>query len=285
MSIELQTPIAVFGGPYSNLPATQAMKDVGGHFQIPASSVICTGDVVAYCGSPEQTTNYIRNWNCHVVMGNCEESLGSALDDCGCGFDAGSVCAALSVGWYQHANSCISDTNRQWMRSLPGELRFNVEGFEFLVVHGSADNISEFVFESSNPSAKQQQLEAAGVDCIIGGHSGLPFGQRLTSGYWLNSGVIGMPANDGQPSTWYMLIEQQSGQLQATWHRLCYDYKQVQTDMKNAGLGSEYCLALGSGIWPSNGILPNAEQSLSGLDRSVARLYLDSQKIRPQKIA
>ena len=49
-------PILVFGGPYSNLRATQAMRARAEELGIPPSSTICTGDVVAYCAEPEETT-------------------------------------------------------------------------------------------------------------------------------------------------------------------------------------------------------------------------------------
>lgn len=68
-----------------------------------SSQVICTGDVVAYCAEPEATVELLRRWGIHVVLGNCEESLGSGAPDCGCGFETGTVCSALSIDWYRFA--------------------------------------------------------------------------------------------------------------------------------------------------------------------------------------
>ena len=46
----LQGPVLIFGGPYSNLLATQAMREAAASLNIPGENVICTGDVVAYAG-------------------------------------------------------------------------------------------------------------------------------------------------------------------------------------------------------------------------------------------
>ena len=82
----LEGPLLLFGGPYSNLQATRALRAEAERLGIPPARVICTGDVVAYCGDPAATVDEIRDWGCHVVLGNCEESLGRDGEDCGCGF-------------------------------------------------------------------------------------------------------------------------------------------------------------------------------------------------------
>ena len=102
---ELTGKVLLFGGPYSNLEATEALIRAARDHGIAPENVICTGDVVAYCADPLATVEAIRDWGCHVVMGNCEESLGEASADCGCGFEKGSACDLLAVKWYAHANA------------------------------------------------------------------------------------------------------------------------------------------------------------------------------------
>ena len=41
---ELDAPVLLFGGPYSNLQATQALVELAKREGIPASHMICTGD-------------------------------------------------------------------------------------------------------------------------------------------------------------------------------------------------------------------------------------------------
>ena len=108
IDLVLNPPVLVFGGPYSNLRALAALRQRADELGIPASHCICTGDVVAYCAEPEETTAAIRDWGCHVIAGNCEEQLAAAAHDCACGFEEGSECDRLAKGWYPFANARMS---------------------------------------------------------------------------------------------------------------------------------------------------------------------------------
>lgn len=253
----------IFGGPYSNLQAASAMQARASELEIPANCTLCTGDIVAYCAEPVETIELIRSWGSHVVMGNCEESLAFSEPDCGCGFEPGSSCSTLAVTWYQYADRRVTTDQRRWMQQLPRSIEFEMAGTRFKVVHASLPNINEFVFASSNASAKVAQIREAGVDAIIGGHSGIPFGQRLDNKLWLNAGVIGMPANDGGNHGWYMLIDPVDDGLDVSWHRLDYDHNASQLSTVAAGM-QEYGQALGSGLWPSIDILPETEARQTG---------------------
>src|SRR5262245_44817533 len=89
MHLNVKTPLLVFGGPYSNLRALAALRERADALGIPAAQTICTGDVVAYCAEPQETTAAVREWGCHVVAGNCEEQLAAGAEDCACGFEPG----------------------------------------------------------------------------------------------------------------------------------------------------------------------------------------------------
>ena len=265
----LDCPVLIFGGPYSNLQATQAMLNFAEQNNISPNHVICTGDIVAYCGDPNETVDLIREWSCHVVMGNCEQSVGFEADDCACGFDQGSECAVLSVDWYSHAVNNVNSSNKQWMQSLPLQIHFSLNGLQITVIHGGVDNISEFIFQSSRPQVKLDHLARLKSDCIIGGHCGLPFGEVLYNckdeeKFWLNAGVIGMPANEGKTHCWFMTLDAKDGQVVANWHMLDFDNQSAIQAMADAGLPNPYQLTLENGRWPSMSVLPKTEQANQG---------------------
>ena len=255
--------LLIFGGPYSNLAATQTMRDRAEGLDIPAERIICTGDLVAYCAEPVETVDLIRDWGIHVVMGNCEEALGFARDDCGCGFDPGTACSTLSFTWYRYASQQIKPDQRQWMAALPRSISFEFQAFRFKVVHAGVSNISQYVFPSSPSVLKLEQITEAGVDAVIGGHSGIPFGQTFGNKLWLNAGVVGLPANDGSTDGWYMLIEPDTKGFQVSWHRLVYDAALSQGSTLAAGM-QEYAQALSDGLWPSQDVLPPEERRQQG---------------------
>jgi hypothetical protein len=155
------------------------------------------------------------------------------------------------------------------------------------VLHGSPSSISEFVFASSDRDAKLAQLRQAGVDAIIGGHSGIPFGQRIGDRYWLNAGVIGMPANDGGNHGWYLQIEPAGGGPVCSWHRLEYDFRSSRDSTIAAGM-LEYGEALADGLWPSMDVLPEAERAQRGKPLDPPPLQIRAapvRKIRRQRAA
>src|SRR5262249_60764362 len=95
------------------------------------------------------TVGGMRDWGVHVVMGNCEESLGWNKDDCGCGFDEGTQCEQLSIAWYAYASNELGEEQRRWMRSLPRRLDVAMGDRRLAVIHGSVESINQFVFAST----------------------------------------------------------------------------------------------------------------------------------------
>jgi len=261
-------PILFFGGPYSNFQATEALLSEARRLGLPPGRIICTGDVVAYGGDPIATTELIMESGIHVVMGNCEESLGFDADDCGCGFEPGSSCDTLSSQWFAFAASRLEQSHRAWMRGLPRRIDLTVGSIELAVIHGGADDISQFVFDSMDPAETGYQIESLSkerhVDGVVGGHCGLPFTRQSGAYLWHNPGVIGVPANDGTPRAWYSLITPSSGGLEISHRSLCYDFETASARIRKQDLPNAYADALVSGLWPSVDVLPPQERRRRG---------------------
>jgi predicted phosphodiesterase len=263
IDLVMQAPLLVFGGPYSNLRALTALRTRAEELRIPASHCICTGDVVAYCAEPEETTAVMRAWGCHVVAGNCEEQLAAGAADCACGFEEGSECERLAKGWYPYANARISPASRAWMAELPKALIVDVGGRRLRVIHGGVGLINRFVFASER-GVIGQEWEQAAADIVVAGHAGVPFIEKVDAGEWFNPGVIGMPANDGTPDVWYGLIALDAGDLLLSTRRLAYDHIAAAAAMRRAGHADGYARTLVTGLWPSLDVFPPAERAATG---------------------
>ncbi len=257
-------PLIVFGGPYSNLRATQAMKSEAERLGIAPDRIICTGDIVAYCAEPEETTVLVRAWGVHVIAGNCEEQLAEGAADCACGFEPGSACDVLAKGWYPFANARMSDASRAWMAGLPKTVTMQYAGLRLRVIHGGVTQINRFLF-ASDQAALTEDFALADCDIVIAGHAGVPFITRLDGGLWFNPGVIGMPANDGTPEVWYGVIKHESGSVQVSTHRLAYDHQGAAASLRRAGHADGYARTLITGLWPSLDIFPPAERAATGV--------------------
>lgn len=266
----LQGRLLVFGGVYSNLQALEALYEIAQKEKIPPENIICTGDVVAYCSQPNECVSLIKDWGIHCIAGNVEENLSNGVEDCGCNFAEGSRCDMLSQQWYPFARTEVSDSSLAWIKELPFHLDFSYAGKKFGVVHGSYDVISEYIFASSPWKVKQEYFDKSGMDVILSGHCGLPFSEERKEKHWLNPGVIGMPANDGTPRTWYMILEEEEEGFSYTHHALEYDHVQTSKRMRLKGLPDAYADTLIDGLWDNNDILPEEETSQQGVRITLA---------------
>lgn len=258
------TKLLLFGGVYSNLQALQQLKNIAEAKGFSPDEIICNGDIVGYCAQPEESVRLIREWGVHNIIGNVEENLREGIEDCGCDFDEGTRCDIFSRQWYLYAQKEVSEASIEWMKTLPRQLNFEFANKKWAVVHGSTTHISQFIFNSTPWEEKEKQLTLADVDGIIGGHSGLPFKNQKDGKYWVNPGVIGMPANDGQTSVWYVTMEVIDGELKISHHAFKYDHQTTNQLMLEKGLPDSYAKTLLTGIWDNCEILPQTETKAQG---------------------
>lgn len=260
----LEGPMLIFGGAYSNFQALERMKEIAIEKGIPATHIICTGDVVGYCAQPEETVQAVIDWGIHSIAGNVEIQLREGEMDCGCDFRSGSRCDTFSRQWYPFAKDRLSTKSIDWMEALPDFIQFDYAGKQATVVHGSWFNTSAYVFGSTDWKDKAANFEASASDFILAGHCGLPFASEQAGKLWLNPGVIGMPANDGTTRVWYAILDAIDGELTYVHHSFEYDKQQAATLMREKYLPEEYAKTLETGLWDNCEILPDTETALQG---------------------
>ena len=254
----LEGEVLVFGGCYSNLPATRALFAEARSRNIAPKNVICTGDVVAYCADPAAVVDEVLASGCSVIAGNVERQIAAGQDACGCGFELGSGCDLRSARWYPFAAARIDAAKRGWMEALPDFSCFMHEHKRYLVVHGAVSDIARFVWPTSDTSLFEAEFELAEsivgpVNGIISGHCGLAFERVIRDRHWINAGVIGMPPHDGRQMTRFVVLGPHGARIE----RLSYDAVAASRAMEQAGLTQGYDRSLITGLWPSEEILPS----------------------------
>lgn len=264
MRMTCEGPLLVFGGPYSNLQALQALLAEAGRLGIPPRNMLCTGDVVAYGADAAACLDLMMAAGIPTVLGNCEESLAAGGEDCGCGFAAGSACDLLSRGWFEHASRQVTPAQRAWMGALPRRIDLTLGGHRIAAVHGGAAVINRFLFASAPDATLAAEIAATGAAGVLAGHCGLPFTRVVAGRLWHNAGAIGMPADDGTPRTWFSLLTPTAAGLRIAPRALAYDHVAAASAMRQAGLAAGYADCLVTGRWPSADVLPAAEQAGRG---------------------
>lgn len=259
----LDGPVLLFGGVYSNLQALKQMQAIASDLQIPPARVICTGDIIGYCAQPEACVQTIRDWEISSIAGNVEIQLREGEQDCGCDFSTDSRCDVFSRNWYAFAQREVSQSTLNWLHSLPDFIQFTFNNRSCLVVHGSYTETSEFIFKSTDWAVKEKNFALTHADLILAGHCGLPFNDSKSRKTWLNPGVIGMPANDGTARVWYALLHPTANPL-FTHHSFSYNSAGAAALMYQNNLPEAYARTLETGIWDNCDILPPTETMLQG---------------------
>lgn len=278
--------LLLFGGVYGNLQALEALIAIAETEGIPPENCICTGDITGYCAQPEETVQQFREWGALGIAGNVELQLAKDSEDCGCDFKAGSRCDGLSKLWFPFTKGHLSKESVAWIANIPNNICFEYGGKKVTVVHGSYENVSAFIFESTSEAIKKRCFEQTQSDILIAGHCGLPFSQSLDGLLWLNPGVIGMPANDSTQRVWYMLMEMQEGEIRYMHRSFEYDFKQAQRLMHQYHLPDAYAHTLSSGIWDNMDILPDQEKKAQGIPiRLDGALYQNIEPKTQKKMA
>ena len=246
----------LFGGPYSNLQALEAFAEI-----VDDASAICTGDVVAYGANPAECVALIREKGWPVVAGNCERQIAEGADDCGCGFEDGTICDLASRGWYPLALAACDEEMRRWMRKLPDIGVFQAEGRRYGVIHGGVRQINRFLWPSDDDAIFREEIdflreEIGHIDGVIAGHSGIAFHRNIDGCDWINAGAIGLPPHDGRAETRFTTLT--NGQ--AIFQRLSYDHSKASLEMEAMDLVQGYQKSLVTGLWPSEDVLPEELQ-------------------------
>jgi Calcineurin-like phosphoesterase superfamily domain len=263
--------IAVFGGVYSNHLALAALLEDARRRG--AEAVYCLGDLGGFGPNPDKIWPLLERGAVATIQGNYEESLAGGREDCNCGYtDPRDNHFARQS--YDYTAKRSSSAFRRWMGTLPRRRRVAIADRELLLVHGSPRRINEFLFRSTSPDPfLETLLDQERCDGLLCTHTGLHWHRRLPSGRdVVNVGVIGRPANDGQPRVWYALVEerpadetsQRTTPLGVELVPLAYDYRGLVDEMRKENLPREFIDTISTGWWTTClEILPARERQVS----------------------
>tara|TARA_R110002072_G_scaffold302100_1_gene483872 strand:- start:23190 stop:24002 length:813 start_codon:yes stop_codon:yes gene_type:complete len=263
--------IAFFGGIYNNYLALEAaIRDAR---QRGAVRIYCLGDLGAFGPYPDRVFPLLRDNQIECVQGNYDNSIGNDLKDCQCGYTdpRDNWFAQISYN-YTCANTSIE--NRQWMRALPSEIRFEVDGVRFLLCHGSPRKTNEFLWESTTSTHFLERLfNDAEADVVLGTHSGIHWQRRLSDGrLFANVGVLGRPENDGTTNVWYAIVDtgragesedslSPASTVQLEFIPLPYDHERLAAEMRSEHLPDEFVKTILEGWWTTClEVLPGKER-------------------------
>jgi putative phosphoesterase len=226
---------AVFSDVHGNLPALEAvLSDIEGQG---VGKILHCGDLVGYGPFSNEVINLIRSKGIAGVMGNYDDGVGFERNDCGCAYtdETQKLLGNRSLEW---TKAHVTEENKEFLRTMPRELRFSQRSFEILLIHGSPRRINEYLYEDRPVKTFNRLLDVGECNVLVCGHTHLPYHKAIDDRHVVNVGSLGKP-KDGDPRAIYALMTLVEG-LSVSFRRVSYDAERMARAIEASELPHEY---------------------------------------------
>jgi len=226
--------IAIVSDVHANLPALEAILA-----DIAAAGVdarYALGDLVGYAPWPNETLERLAAEGLPIVMGNYDDGTGFERDECGCAYVNPDE-KTLGDAGFAWTKAHTSEANKAWLRTLHPEIRFEVDGRRYLLVHGSPRRINEYLYEDKPDATFARIAAGANADVIVCGHTHRPYAKAVAGTRFINVGSVGKP-KDGDPRAGWVLLDTTADTVE--FRRVAYDVGAAAAAVEASGLPSEF---------------------------------------------
>jgi putative phosphoesterase len=227
--------VAVITDIHANLPALQAA--LARIDELHVDSLYCGGDLVGYGPHPNEVCALVAQRAIPTIYGNYDHAVARDLEDCGCAYVTAHdrELGQRSVDWtLTHTDQASKD----FMRSLPFDLRFAVGATPVHLVHGSPRRVNEYLFQDKPARLYERLAAAEAADVLVVGHTHKPWIGAFGGVLFVNCGSVGKP-KDGDQRASFALLEADGERVRARIERVDYDAGAVAREVAAAGLPAE----------------------------------------------
>lgn len=231
---------ALIADIHSNIHALKAVLNDIDHKGI--ADTYCLGDIVGYAAFPNEVVAELRGREIKTIQGNYDESVGEELFTCGCDFaDAESArLGDISNNW---SIDNTTDENKEWLRDLPKEIRFQAENLTVLMVHGSPRKNNEYLHRHLSDIELSEATAGAEFDILVCGHTHIPYHRVLKGRHIVNLGSVGKPKH-GNDNAMYGILEVSGSNVIYTSVEVAYANEEAAAAIIAAGLPEHFASAL-----------------------------------------
>lgn len=209
---------AVIGDIHSNKYALESvLEDIK---ERNVDFVISTGDLVGYLPYPNEVIDLLRRHSVLSVKGNHDEFISNCTSITKDEFDQYTLEKKQASASAIYTNYVITDENRRYLKGLPSYLKFEMEGINFMVVHGSHRDISEYLYEDEEYLSELSMTLP--TDVLICGHTHIPYHYTVNHKTFINVGSVGKPKTGNELAT-YTIIHVDNQSVQSEVVQVSYD--------------------------------------------------------------
>lgn len=235
--------IAIFSDIHGNIEALkEVIEDIK---RAEVDRMYCLGDLVGYGPHPNQVIELIRKSNIETIMGNYDQGVGYDLDDCGCAYTTKEEqkLGDQSLNWTKNK---VTDQNKEFLKNLKEKIKFEVDGKNILLVHGSPRKINQYLFFNHPERSIKKMMEQFEADIMVCGHTHIPYVKKIDDKLLINDGSVGKqkPYNKKQKyhskEAKYVIIDIKENSINTEIRSLSYDYEKVAVEINESKLPDHF---------------------------------------------
>jgi putative phosphoesterase len=223
---------AVLGDIHGNIEALKTAYRAAVNAGV--EKIFHLGDLGGYAPFVNEVVDFLVEHDIPGVQGNYDDAVGNDREHCGCKYEdpLQAEMADLSFKWTKENSR---EKSKSYMRSLPNEITFSVEGRRAKIFHASPHKNNLYWYEDRPEKFFREMAEKADADIMIYGHTHKPYRRDLDGKVFINAGSVGKP-KDGDPRTCTTVIEINPGSVMVDFIRTPYDLEKVASAIVESGL-------------------------------------------------
>jgi putative phosphoesterase len=229
---------ALIGDVHANLPALEAVLAHANEAGV--QGIWHVGDFVGYGAYPEEVVERLRRAETLSIVGNYDLKVLKFKKKRDKWRRSKRPEKWLAFKW---AYENLSRQSRAYLRSLPREMRFEVERKHILLTHGSPASNEEHLTPDTPEERFQELAHMADADVVVCGHSHVPFTRQVDGVWFINTGSVGRP-DDGDPRAAYAILQLGPKRVEVRHYRVEYDVARAVAAIREHGLPEAFAQML-----------------------------------------
>ena len=212
----------------------QALEAVVNDLKIQGcEKVLCLGDLAMAGPEPEKIINFVKSqtdWE--IIQGNTDKFIAD--------FEP-SLIDFMKDKFPVMANALLDDVkildknSKMYLKSLPAQKEFEIEGVKILMVHGSPRKNNEDILPDMPLETIEEIIKGTTAQVIFCGHTHVPCGyQTNTKQTVVNVGSVGRPMTKN-PNACYVIADFKNGEFSIEHNFVDYDREKAANLMKQRG--------------------------------------------------
>lgn len=219
--------IAVISDIHANYTALQeVIKDIENE---KCDKIFCLGDLVLAGPQPKMTIDYVKQQDWSIIQGNTDKFIAEFNDD---------IFNMLKSKFPVMANAIVDDIaildedSRDYLKKLPAQLEFELDGVKVLLVHGSPRANNEDIMPDMPIEKIEEIIADSDADLILCGHTHIPCGYQTNNKQTVvNVGSVGRPMT-ANPLSCYAVVDFNDGSFSVKHKFVDYDREKAAANVR-----------------------------------------------------